>query len=92
MQGYTNKGFSWGTSIGREGKGGEAWLTYHLSPREMVQLSFRELEERQGLHSVRYRRTASTFGLVKRIQDQLKKSQPNFSTNEWKRRPRIPAG
>jgi hypothetical protein len=40
-QGYTNKGFILGDVIGREAKGGQAWLTYHLSPREQVQLSWR---------------------------------------------------
>lgn len=40
-QGYTNKGFLLGDAIGREDKGGQAWLTYHLSPREQVQLSYR---------------------------------------------------
>jgi hypothetical protein len=41
VQGYTNKGYIMGDSIGREGQGGQAWLTYHLSPMEMVQASFR---------------------------------------------------
>ncbi len=40
-QGYTNKGFLLGDAIGRESKGGQAWLTYHLSPREFVQVSWR---------------------------------------------------
>ncbi len=40
-QGYTNKGFILGDQIGRESKGGEAWLTYHLSPTEQVQFSYR---------------------------------------------------
>jgi hypothetical protein len=40
-QGYTNKGFIMGDWIGRESKGGQAWLTYHLSPREQIQLSYR---------------------------------------------------
>jgi hypothetical protein len=40
-QGYTNKGSIMGDWIGRESKGGEAWLTYHLSPGEQVQLSYR---------------------------------------------------
>jgi hypothetical protein len=39
-QGYTNKGYIMGDAFGREGKGGQAWLTYHLSPREIVQLSY----------------------------------------------------
>ncbi len=38
---YTNKGFMFGNWIGREGKGGQAWLTYWLSPQERIQLSYR---------------------------------------------------
>ena len=37
-QAYTNQGVLMGDSIGREGKGGQAWLTYHLSPKEWIQL------------------------------------------------------
>ncbi|RSL18756.1 capsule assembly protein Wzi [Edaphobacter aggregans] len=40
-QGYTNKGFIMGDWIGRESKGGQAWLTYHLSPEEQVQIEYR---------------------------------------------------
>jgi hypothetical protein len=40
-QGYTNKGFILGDAIGRESKGGQTWLTYHLSPSEDVQFSYR---------------------------------------------------
>ena len=40
VEGYTNKGFIMGDWIGREAKGGQAWLTYHLSPDEWVQLSY----------------------------------------------------
>ena len=40
VQGYTNKGFIMGDWIGREAKGGQAWLTYHLSGSEWVQLSY----------------------------------------------------
>jgi hypothetical protein len=39
-QGYTNKGFIFGDWIGREAKGGQAWLTYHLSGDEWVQLEY----------------------------------------------------
>jgi hypothetical protein len=38
---YTNKHFILGDWIGRESKGGQAWLTYHLSPQEMLQLAYR---------------------------------------------------
>lgn len=40
-QGYTNDGQIFGDWIGREGKGGQAWLTYHLSGNEWIQLSAR---------------------------------------------------
>jgi hypothetical protein len=39
-QGYTNKGFIMGDWIGREAKGGQAWLTYHLSPEEWIQAEY----------------------------------------------------
>lgn len=40
LQGYTNKGYIMGDWIGREAKGGQAWLTYHLSGDEWVQLEY----------------------------------------------------
>ena len=40
-QGPTNKGFLVGDWVGRQGKGGQAWLTYHLSPDEDVELEYR---------------------------------------------------
>ena len=39
-QGYTNKGFIMGDWIGRQAKGGEAWLTYHLSGNEWIQAHY----------------------------------------------------
>jgi len=39
-QGYTNKGYIMGDWMGREAKGGQAWLTYHLSGREWVQIEY----------------------------------------------------
>jgi hypothetical protein len=39
-QGYTNKGFIMGDWIGREAKGGQAWVTWHISPREWVQFEY----------------------------------------------------
>lgn len=40
-QGYTNQGQLFGDWIGREDKGGQAWITYHLSGNEWIQLSAR---------------------------------------------------
>jgi len=40
-QGPTNEGFLVGDWVGRQGKGGQAWLTYHLSPQEEVHVMYR---------------------------------------------------
>lgn len=40
-QGYTNNGQIFGDWIGREGKGGQGWITYHLSGNEWVQVGVR---------------------------------------------------
>ena len=40
LQGYTNQGMIMGDWIGREAKGGQAWLTYHLSGNELIQLEY----------------------------------------------------
>jgi hypothetical protein len=41
LQGYTNKGQIFGDWIGREAKGGQGWMTYHLSGNEWLQLGVR---------------------------------------------------
>lgn len=43
-QGTTNKGFLFSDAVGRDAKGGQAWLTYHLSPREDAQFSYRDVK------------------------------------------------
>ena len=40
-QGYTNHGQIFGDWIGREGKGGQAWITFHLSGNEWLQVRAR---------------------------------------------------
>jgi hypothetical protein len=40
-QGYTNQGQLFGDWIGREDKGGQAWITWHLSGNEWLQLGLR---------------------------------------------------
>jgi hypothetical protein len=40
-QGYTNQGQIFGDWIGREDKGGQAWITYHLGGNEWLQVSAR---------------------------------------------------
>lgn len=43
-QGPTNKGFLFADAIGRDAKGGQGWLTYHLSPSEDAQFSYRDVK------------------------------------------------
>ena len=40
-QGYTNKGMIFGDWVGREGKAGQAWITWHLSGNEWIQAGYR---------------------------------------------------
>jgi hypothetical protein len=40
-QGYTNNGQVMGDWIGREGKGGQGWITWHLSGNEWIQVGAR---------------------------------------------------
>ena len=40
QQGYTNQGQLFGDWIGREDKGGQGWITYHLSGNEWLQMAF----------------------------------------------------
>lgn len=40
-QGYTNQGQMFGDWIGREDKGGQGWITYHLSGNEWIQVGVR---------------------------------------------------
>jgi hypothetical protein len=41
VQGYTNAGQLFGDWIGREDKGGQGWITYHLSGNELIQVGVR---------------------------------------------------
>jgi hypothetical protein len=41
-QGYTNQGQLFGDWIGREDKGGQGWITYHLSGNEWLRVGLRD--------------------------------------------------
>lgn len=43
-QGPTNHGFLPGDGAGRQGKGGQAWLTYHPSPQDEIQFQYRNVK------------------------------------------------
>jgi len=82
-QGYTNKGNIMGDWIGRESNGGQAWLTYHLSPNEWIQLNYRNAKAAKDFipgapnpanpHAVPGGTTQNLFGvnLVKRLGDDI---------------------
>lgn len=82
-QGYTNKGFIMGDWIGREAKGGQAWLTYHLSPEEQVQISYRNAKAAKDF--IRGGTTQNSFQIsaVKRIQKSFE-VQGWLQYEQWK--------
>src|SRR5664279_5571943 len=73
-QGYTNNGQMFGDWIGREGKGGQAWVTYHLSGNEWIQVGARNQKVAKDfiwdpVTKIQYGTTLNdiNFQLVKRI-------------------------
>ncbi len=76
VQGYTNKGYILGDWMGREAKGGQAWLTYHLSGNEWIQLEYLT------------KKTPADFIPLGTTQNQFKVSfvkrfGPNLELNSW---------
>ena len=67
LQGYTNKGIIIGDWIGRESKGGQAWLTYHLSPSEQLQLAYRNAKAAKDFIPGGTTQNLFQFSVVKRI-------------------------
>jgi hypothetical protein len=70
-QGYTNKGNIFGDWIGRESKGGQAWLTYHLSPDEIFQVSYRNAKAAKDFVPGGTTQNLFTVKAVKRLKPQL---------------------
>lgn len=66
-QGYTNNGQLFGDWIGREDKGGQAWLTYHLSGNEWLALSARHQKASKDFIPGGTTLNDLTFQAVKRI-------------------------
>ena len=66
-QAYTNKGNILGDWIGREAKGGQAWLTYHLSGSEQVQLAYLNKKTPKDFIAGGTTQNQFTINVVKRI-------------------------
>jgi hypothetical protein len=66
-QGYTNQGQLFGDWIGREDKGGQGWITYHLSGNDWLQLGVRNQKAAKDFISGGTTLNDITFQVVKRI-------------------------
>jgi hypothetical protein len=82
-EGYTNKGFIIGDWIGRESKGGQAWLTYHLSPREDVQFSYRNAKAAKDFIPGGTTQNLFQVSAIKRIHEDLE-FRGLFQYEGWK--------
>ncbi|MGB7547291.1 MAG: capsule assembly Wzi family protein [Terracidiphilus sp.] len=82
-QGYTNKGQLFGDWIGREGKGGQGWLTYHLSGNEWIQVGVRNQKVAKDFIPGGTTLNDINFQAVKRIGKDFE-INGNFSYERWK--------
>jgi len=82
-QGYTNSGQMFGDWIGREAKGGQGWMTYHLSGTEWIQLGLRN--QKAAKDFIRGGTTLNDidFQVVKRIHKDLE-IKGSFAYEQWK--------
>jgi hypothetical protein len=66
-QGYTNQGQIFGDWMGREGKGGQAWSTWHFNPKEWITVNWRNQKDAKDF--IAGGTTLNDFGVqvVKRI-------------------------
>jgi hypothetical protein len=81
-QGYTNKGQLFGDWIGRQDKGGQAWLTYHLSGNEWLQVSARNQKADQNFFPGGSTLNDVAFQAVKRIGKDFE-INGNFAFEHW---------
>jgi len=82
-QGYTNKGLILGDWMGREAKGGQAWLTYHLSANEWVQLQYLTKKTPNDFIAGGVTQNSFSVGGVKRIAREIE-LQAWMQYEQWK--------
>jgi hypothetical protein len=89
-QGYTNAGQLFGDWIGREDKGGQGWITYHLSGDEWLQVGVRNQKAAKdfieaGPGGTEYGTTLSdiNFQVVKRVGHDFE-INGSFAYERWK--------
>ena len=82
-QGYTNQGQLFGDWIGREDKGGQAWITYHLSGNEWLQVAARNQKADKDFIPGGTTINDIGFQAVKRIRKDLEVNG-SFTFEQWK--------
>jgi hypothetical protein len=82
-QGYTNKGMLFGDWIGREGKGGQGWITYHLSGNEWLQVGVRNQKVAKDFVPGGTTLNDINFQAVKRVGRDFE-INGNFAFEHWK--------
>jgi len=82
-QGYTNKGMLLGDWIGREGKGGQGWITYHLSGNEWLQVGMRNQKVAKDFVPGGTTLNDINFQAVKRVGRDFE-INGNFAFEHWK--------
>jgi hypothetical protein len=82
-QGYTNNGSLIGDWIGREGKGGQGWITYHLSGNEWVQVGVRNQKAAKDFIPGGTTINDVNFQIVKRLGKDLELNG-QFTFEHWK--------
>lgn len=82
-QGYTNQGQLFGDWIGREDKGGQGWITYHLSGNEWVQFNLRNQKAAKDFIPGGTTLNDLGFNAVKRIGKQFE-LDGTFTLEHWK--------
>ena len=82
-QAYTNSGQIFGDWVGREGKGAQGWVTYHLSGNEWIQLDVRN--HKVAIDFIPRGTTLNDFNVqvVKRIKNDLE-FKANLTIEHWK--------
>lgn len=82
-QGFTNNGQILGDWMGREAKGGQAWITYHFSGNEWAQVSVRNQKTPKDFIPGGTTLNDLSFELVKRIKKDFE-INGNFTYERWK--------
>ena len=82
-QGYTNKGQMFGDWNGREAKGGQGWITYHLSGNEWIQVGMRNQKAEKDFIPGGTTLNDLNIQVVKRIRKDLE-IRGDYTFEHWK--------